>query len=1108
MDTHTRKLILFLFFLSGACGLIYEVLWVRMLGLIFGNTTYAVSTVLAAYMAGLALGSWYFGHLIDRVTKRQSDIEARSLGQQGTMSPLRLFAFLMTGIGIYCIFTPVLFGIIRKIYILFGATQITTGSILLVFLLGFIVILVPTTLMGGTLPVLSRYFTSIKHQVSNIGHSVGILYSVNTWGAVLGAFATGYILIMLLGVKGTLYVASAINLLIAGTVFLFILKKSLRTSQSETWQSPKNEIASASPRNDRLGKIVLLAICLSGFTALSYEVVWTRVLSMVLGSSVYAFATMLCAFLAGIALGSWIYARLSLRARRAWQSRKNEIATVSPRNDISSSISLFGFLQAGIGISVLVLIPIFGILPFVFLKLFKVFGQNFAGFQFFQFLLAFGVMLIPTTLFGATIPLACKIYSGSSLLLRGGAKAATKQSHEIASATPRNDTIGASVGNVYAANTIGAIIGSILAGFCLIPLIGLQKTITIVAMINVGLAILLINFVPGVVVARSGATKQSLMERRWARGLVTCFLLFFSIPYAIALPQWNKNILASGVYQYAPDFLSEYYIPGKSLSKQFKDFKEKKEILYYKEGRNFTVSVDKDKIRGQRTLRIDGKADASSNLYKDMITQVLSGHLPLLLYSAKTAKESQRPQKVLIVGLASGVTLGAVTLHKEIENIDCVEIEPVMIKACHYFDKFNHKPLEDKRVNLIINDARNYLLTTDKKYDIIISEPSNPWMSGQSNLFTREFFQLVEKHLKKDGIFCQWLQIYRLTPKMYKMVLKTFQLVFPHTSIWETAFGDTLLIATSKPLKIDCKKLVKCMEDEKIKKDLQRIHIKSPLTLMVRMVLSEDKIRELSKNAKFHTDNFPRLEYGSGKSFYSPKLGVEVAKILKSNIENISPYLENFSDYEKLIKIYLNKKLYYCALSELKLHSSEIKSEKRHNLSGRAYMGLGNIKKAEEEFKKALKIEPEFYSAWINLSRIYREKGDYEQAEKIINFLIKENAPLVHSEKGYLYLAQNKPEHAMKEFEKAISLSPQDIDNYLLLGMIYTDYLKIPPGAIIVLDKAKKLFPDSPEVYYLLGKAFLMMRNDKKAQDMFGNCILVDERYREKIVQLSEGYGK
>jgi len=264
-----KKKLLFMFFLSGACGLIYQVLWVRMLGLIFGNTIYAVSTILAGFMAGLALGSWYFGRKADQM-------ENEKLKMKNFQSPLNLFTFLILGIGVYGALTPLLFGMIRQIYVLFGITEITAGSTMLVFILGFAVILFPTFLMGGTLPVLAgwleqelkikddpekikdfpglspRNFSEIPEGKLKIGYSVGILYSVNTWGAVMGAFLTGYVLIMILGVRGTLYLASAANVVIAGIVFM--LSKNVAADFSLRNNEERNLKVAATTDNPRLSE--------------------------------------------------------------------------------------------------------------------------------------------------------------------------------------------------------------------------------------------------------------------------------------------------------------------------------------------------------------------------------------------------------------------------------------------------------------------------------------------------------------------------------------------------------------------------------------------------------------------------------------------------------------------------------------------------------------------------------------------------------------------------------------------------------------------------------------------------------------------------------------
>lgn len=1048
-----RKILLILFFLSGACGLIYEVLWVRMLGLIFGNTTYAVSTVLAAFMAGLALGSWWFGKLSD---KRQND--------------LVFYGKLQAGIGIYCALTPLLFYLIQKIYSLIGTSGISPGSILLLFGTSFVVILIPTALMGGTLPVLSKYFVG---QTEDIGSNVGILYSVNTWGAVLGAFATGYILIMLLGVKGTLYLAATINLAIAGVVFLLVKGVApLPVRQRETSVvTPK--ISPPSLLTTRYSLLVLIAIGLSGFTALTYEVVWTRVLSMVLGSSVYAFATMLCAFLAGIALGSMIYAKFS--GSRTLQGAKETQAETCDYH--TRSIVNFGFLEAGIGISVLLLIPVFAILPFTFLKIFKVIGQNFVGFQFFQFLLAFGVMLIPTTLFGATIPLACKIYSGS-----------------------RQKAVGTSVGNIYAANTIGAILGSILAGFVFIHLIGLQKTITIVAMINIGLAIILINFAPFGSRTLKGAKTQAkacgyLMERRWVRGLVTCLLLFFSISYVIAALQWNKKIIASGIYQYAPDYLRESSLNPKKEGEIWKRKMEGKEMLFYKEGTHFTVCVQKHQS-GIIGLSIDGKTDASNDFRGDMITQLLSAHLPLLLHS--------NPEKVLVIGLASGVTLGAVTRWKDVKEIDCVEIEPAMIFASHYFDEYNHKPLEDKRVKIILNDARNYLLTTKKKYDIIISEPSNPWITGCAPLFTKEYYKLAKSKLKQGGIFCGWMQIYNMRPQDYKVIINTLNSVFPYISIWSAASGDTLILATPEKLSIDYQKL-----REKFiiaKPDLEKIYLNEPIDLLTKFSMTPN-----FNKTKLNTDNLPLIEFSAARNLYNPKVSGRTYRMLLENMEQVSSYLTNFTRYTSLVKTYLDKGLFIPAEKMLTVEYPLRDSAEYYNLLGFIYLKSKKYEQAIDVLNKGITRDRKYVDTYVNLAEVYLVKRDYDKAFNCINEALKIDSKyaLAHNMKGLVYVAEKNYDEALKRFEKAQKLDPAFLQPCINQAIIYLDYINIPPAALLVLNDALNINPKAADVYYHLGRALFKLKDYHQAADMFSKAISYNPDYedivRETLVKLKKG---
>jgi spermidine synthase len=273
--------------------LVYEVVWMRMLTLVFGATAFATSTILASFFAGLALGSFYFGRVIDR-----------------GRDPLRVYAFLEAGIGVFAFLMPVLFAGLTGLYVLLSR-QLAIGFFgisLIRFACSFLVLLVPTTLMGGTLPVIVKFFAK-RHE--RLGWHVGHLYSVNTFGAVVGTLSAGFILILMLGVKESAYVAGAVNLLIAGIVLALARRLSVRPVADVTAEVSE-EVPQAgwgAATSSRLALLALWAVGISGFCALALEVFWTRALVFFLDNSTHAFTTILTAFLLGIAIGSFLVAR-------------------------------------------------------------------------------------------------------------------------------------------------------------------------------------------------------------------------------------------------------------------------------------------------------------------------------------------------------------------------------------------------------------------------------------------------------------------------------------------------------------------------------------------------------------------------------------------------------------------------------------------------------------------------------------------------------------------------------------------------------------------------------------------------------------------------------
>jgi spermidine synthase len=460
-DTHHRAVrltVLALLFLSGACGLVYEVVWMRMLTLVFGATAFATTTVLASFFAGLALGAFLFGRVADRARH-----------------PLLLYAALEAGIGIFAFLMPLLFAGLNEVYpAVYRAFGLSFYPLSLVrFVLSFLVLLVPATMMGGTLPVLARFFVETRE---SLGWHVGRIYAVNTFGAVVGTMAAGFFLILLLGVNETAYVAGVLNLLIAGAVV--IVHRRVRARPAG--MAGREEIApdGAAARRDaddffssREARLALWAVGLSGFCALALEVLWTRALVFFLDNSTHAFTTILTAFLLGIALGSILIARFIDSKRRL--------------------LLWLGIVEVLVGIFAVLAIPVLNHSTPVVQSMMDLsptdpaLNWKWIGMR---FLTTLSIVLVPTLLIGTTVPLVTKIHTRSV------------------------EAVGTSLGWVYSVNTVGGVLGSVAAGFLLIPWLGVQKSIVLIGAVNLMLGAGLILLDPRTVLrTRMGAAAASVV---------------------------------------------------------------------------------------------------------------------------------------------------------------------------------------------------------------------------------------------------------------------------------------------------------------------------------------------------------------------------------------------------------------------------------------------------------------------------------------------------------------------------------------------------------------------------------------------------------------------
>jgi spermidine synthase/MFS family permease len=779
---NTKPILAFIFVLSGATGLIYQVVWFKYLSLFLGNTNYAQMIVLSTFLGGLAWGNYFFGKRADSFA-----------------NPVMWYGFLELLIGIYCIAYPLLnsfwgdtfhsFAISFDIYdnkFLFNLLRFGLSAILLI---------IPTFAMGGTLPILSKHFV---REIKDSRKEMAILYFLNSFGAVGGVFLAGFILIKSIGLENSLYFSAAINIIIAIASIIISYKfvKPVSSELNNETDITQNQASTLPGISKAMGIVIIVVAGLSGLAALTYEMLWTRLLVNILGSSTYAFSIMLMAFISGITLGSIIVSQNFI-------GRFNRI-------------KLLIFCQVAIVIGTMLVLPLYERLPYylwVIASLFIKSTQTFPIFLTIEFMVTFGLMFVPTIFMGMTLPIAVEVLTHNS------------------------NRISFSIGKIFSINTFGTVAGAIMSGLLFIPFLGIKISFEIAMVINLFAALLLIftysKFSP--------AKKYSYL-----------FLLIMLITgYSLLFKGWNTDSTLSGVFRKFNE------MPPSSYT-EFKNSFTNRNVLYYKEGVNSNVAVvEMTDSTKQRILLINGKPDASS-IY-DMPTQVLLGQIPMMLHP--------NPKNVFVVGFGSGVTIGSVLTHP-VNSVTCVEISREVIDAAAYFSKENNSCLEDKRVNIVVEDAHTYLNLTKEKFDVIISEPSNPWIAGIGNLFSKEYFERCNNRLTDDGIMVQWFHIYELNDEILQLVLKTFNTVFPMAQIWNSVQGDLILVGTKKKMEIDYNLLRQKIAINSVKTNLNKIDINSVFTFLSCQQLSPEGFFSVASGSIINRESHPLLEFLAPKAFY------------------------------------------------------------------------------------------------------------------------------------------------------------------------------------------------------------------------------------------------
>jgi len=954
--TDNRKihtLVLSLFFLSGLSGLVYEIVWMRMLRLVMGNTVFSAATVLTAFMGGLALGSYVAGRIVDR----RSDT-------------LRIYGILEGIVGIYCLLLPWIIGgavpVYRWLYLQYYEAFLLFG--LLRFLVCFAMLIIPATLMGATLPVLSRYFAD---NFDRLGWTVGRLYAINTFGAVAGCFLAGFVLIPSLGVWRSLIIGVFVNLLVL--VAALMLHKRAATVEVRR----EEEEPAPSVRPGIRTPVMLIGFGMAGFASMVYEVAWTRVLSLIMGSSVYAFSLMLTAFIAGIGLGSAIFARF-----------------VDRRRDLA--LFLAG-VEAIIGLSALMLMPIFGRLPTFIVGVVVRFSRSFGLLYGIEFAVIFLLMMVPTTLMGAAFPTVSKMYTRS---LR---------------------VVGRSIGVVYSSNTLGSLLGSFSAGFLLIPWLGIQRTILAAVWINLA-------------VAAAFFLMSHRASRSWRSALLVTMVPAVMVASSY-LPQWDRTLLSSGAYLYAYKYSVKSSNERAALDEVMT---RRRSVLYYREGITTTVTVTES--GGELFMKVNGKTDASSK--GDLRTQSLLGHLPLLIYPDA--------QDVLVIGLGSGITLGAVERHP-VRQVDCVEISPEVVEASEYFRPFNYDAMDDPRARVIVADGRNHLALTDRTYDAIISQPSNLWISGMADLFTREFFESCATRLREGGVMCQWVQAYMMATLDFRVVVRTLQSVFPHVTLWESDVGgDYFLIGAREPIQLDYGRMAVRAEDDRVRRDLTRLSVMDLPSLLVSFVTDDQGLRAFAGSAPLHTDDNALLEFSAPKSLYR-NLG---ARTDAFNVQHFTPH--------RMSVVKLLPDLDDAVRSSI----SAAYEGRRHAVLGRTYQEQGRWDEAISEYTRALAANPHDVDA--------------------TDFL-----PDAYFSRGYSYIQSDQYDRAIEEYKRGLSLRPGDANARGNLGLLY-ERKRMEDDAEPEYRRALELYPKFAEAHYRLGRLCDRQRRYEEATSAYRSALDIE----------------
>lgn len=939
-----------IFFVSGACGLAYEVVWTRLLGLSIGHTTVALTAGVAAYMGGLAAGSAWVG----RVLRRR-------------VSPAVVYAALEAGIAVLAVLFPLQLSLVTWLSAesgqLFERGSFTLGTVR--FLLAAVAVFPATFLMGGTLPAMLEVMPRMGGSTRGLARDAGLLYAVNTAGAVVGAALAGFVAIERLGTLETTWVAAAGNL-IAAVAMLTLARPSrsasgasgsqveLTSAASESGRTPVSPVSGAHD--------ILIAYGISGFAAMALQVIWTRGLVFYAGSTTYAFTSMLIVYLGGITIGSALASPIAERLRHPGRV----FVAVQACLALAAAGSLRALQLATPGVDTLW--P-----P----------EMSWATLVSSHFVKAAVTMAVPTLLMGVLFPVAVRVLAlGTDALPATGA---------------RGRSAGLT-GQLYAMNTVGGIAGTALTGLVLIPALGIRESVFCASLASLAAALLV-----GWRDARRGLTVTALSA---VAGV------------AVLLTVGGQPL----------------HVPAGS-----------ERLAFYEEGLSGTVSVMQE-VTGTRTIYIDRVPVAGTDAI--MLTDQKSlAHIPMLLHPKAT--------RVLTVGFGSGGASWSFAQHRVVEQIDAVEIDPTVFRAAPLLDDSNHGVWRDPRFTLVLEDARNYLASTDATYDIISTDCTDLRYKTNANLYTVDYFTLVRQRLRPGGLVTVWMPLGGLGGDTFRLALRTFRHVFPHSTVWYMTNQPThylLLVGADREIRPDPAAIAAAMT-ESVRRDLADIRLEDPLKVAASLLLDEREVARFVGDGLLNTDRYPLLE------FQAPRLAYRDA--LAMNLRATSAARDRHAGLQR-----------WSGTSEATAKLEPYVQSTPALLEGHARYQLGTFDYAAalRLYRAAARINPADGSIPLLVADVERTRQVW-----LGEFALRTTANAAEARDWISYAtllrqAGRLPE-AVSASRRATELAPTSVEAWIKLAATHTHTGEVG-AAVDTLERARALAPEDAMILSDLGAAY------------------------------------